>query len=109
MWPADKGSRRPAGLSFRSDTTVVQIPVTVIDTGDHPVSGLHKENFRVFEDRVEQTLTYFASEDAPLSVGSTGVAQSELKKSLRSASTSGMLRLCRKRGATAGKPSTTSK
>ncbi|HZT32510.1 MAG TPA: VWA domain-containing protein [Bryobacteraceae bacterium] len=51
------------------DTTLVQIPVTVMDPLNRFVTGLEKENFRVFEDKKEQVVTAFSSEDAPLSVG----------------------------------------
>ena len=33
------------------------------------VTGLEKENFKIFEDKKEQPLSQFSSEDAPLSVG----------------------------------------
>ena len=33
------------------------------------MTGLEKENFRLFEDKSEQKLVHFASEDAPLSIG----------------------------------------
>jgi VWFA-related protein len=33
------------------------------------VTGMEKENFRVYEDKVEQNVDYFASFDAPLSIG----------------------------------------
>lgn len=55
--------------NLRIDTTVVQIPVTVTDQLNRFVTGLEKENFRVFEDKAEQKVSYFSSEDAPLSVG----------------------------------------
>jgi len=48
---------------------LVQIPVTVMDPLNRFVTGLEKENFRVFEDKKEQVVTAFSSEDAPLSVG----------------------------------------
>jgi Ca-activated chloride channel family protein len=41
----------------------------VTDPLNRFVTGLEKENFRVFEDKGEQKITHFASEDAPLSVG----------------------------------------
>jgi Ca-activated chloride channel family protein len=59
----------PGATSFRADTTLVLIPVSVTDTASRYVLGLEKENFRVLEDGVEQTITHFSSEDAPLSVG----------------------------------------
>jgi len=54
---------------IRVDSTVVQIPVTVMNPLNQLVTGLEKDNFRVFEDKVEQQIAYFGSEDAPLSIG----------------------------------------
>lgn len=54
---------------IRVDTTLVLIPVTVTDPASRFVTGLDKENFKLFEDKVEQELSQFSSEDAPLSVG----------------------------------------
>ena len=45
------------------------IPVTVTDPMNRFVTGLEKENFKIFEDKNEQQITQFSSEDAPLSVG----------------------------------------
>jgi von Willebrand factor type A domain. len=55
--------------SIRVDSTLVLIPVTVTDPMNRFVTGLEKEHFKVQEDNVEQTISHFASEDAPLSVG----------------------------------------
>lgn len=55
--------------NIRVDTTLVLIPVTVTDPLNRFVTGLEKENFRVFEDKIEQQVMQFSSEDAPLSVG----------------------------------------
>ena len=55
--------------NIRIDSTLVLIPVTVTDPLNRFVTGLEKENFRVFEDKVEQQLLQFSSEDAPISVG----------------------------------------
>ena len=55
--------------NIRVDTTLVLIPVTVTDPLNRFVTGLEKENFRVFEDKTEQQILQFSSEDAPLSVG----------------------------------------
>jgi Ca-activated chloride channel family protein len=54
---------------MRVTSNLVLIPVIVTDRLDHFVPGLAKEHFRVYEDKVEQTITHFASEDAPVSVG----------------------------------------
>ena len=55
--------------NIRVDTTLVLIPVTVTDPMNRFVTGLEKENFKVYEDRKEQDITQFSSEDAPLSAG----------------------------------------
>src|SRR6266481_1596391 len=62
---APKGPR----TDIRVDTTVVLINVTVTDPLNRFVTGLEKENFRLFEDKIEQKIVHFASEDAPLSIG----------------------------------------
>jgi VWFA-related protein len=59
----------PPRASIRIDTTLVLIPVTVTDPLNRPVTGLEREHFRVFENKVEQSITHFASDDAPLAVG----------------------------------------
>lgn len=75
----------PRTRSLRVDTTVVQIPVTVTDPLNRFVTGLEREHFRLFEDKVEQKLTYFSSEDAPVTVGivfdTSGSMGSKLQKS----------------------------
>jgi Ca-activated chloride channel homolog len=54
---------------IRIDSNMVLIPVTVTDPMNRFVTGLEKENFKVFEDKKEQSISAFSSEDAPLSVG----------------------------------------
>ena len=80
----ESGTASPRA-NIRIDTTVVQIPVTVTDQLNRFVTGLDKENFRIFEDKAEQTVTYFSSEDAPLSIGlvfdTSGSMGSKLEKS----------------------------
>ncbi|HYM05116.1 MAG TPA: VWA domain-containing protein [Terriglobales bacterium] len=70
---------------IRVQSTLVLIPVTVTDPLNRFVTGLDRENFRVFEDKSEQKVTHFASEDAPLSVGlvfdTSGSMGSKLDKS----------------------------
>jgi Ca-activated chloride channel homolog len=55
--------------SIRVDTNLVLINVTVTDPLNRFVTGLESEHFKVLEDKVEQKIASFASEDAPLSVG----------------------------------------
>jgi VWFA-related protein len=54
---------------IRVDTTLVLIPVSVTDPMSRFVTGLDKENFKLSEDKVDQEITQFSSEDTPLSVG----------------------------------------
>jgi VWFA-related protein len=54
---------------IRVESNLVLIPVTVTDPMNRFVTGLEKENFRIFENNKEQTISQFSSEDAPLSVG----------------------------------------
>lgn len=63
-----KGEALPR-TDIRIDSNLVLIPVTVTDPMNRFVTGLEKENFKLFEDKKEQQLTQFSSEDAPLSVG----------------------------------------
>jgi len=55
--------------SIRVDTSLVLIPVSVNDPLNRPVTGLEKENFRLFDDRVEQAISQFAMDDEPVAVG----------------------------------------
>lgn len=48
---------------------LVVIPVTVTDGKGRVVTGLQKEQFELFEDKVQQTITQFDTEDAPVSIG----------------------------------------
>jgi len=66
--PAEKVEPRPKA-NIRIDSTLVLIPVTVTDPLNRFVTGLEKENFKVFEDKSPQEISQFSSEDAPLSVG----------------------------------------
>jgi Ca-activated chloride channel homolog len=59
----------PSRTNLRVDANLVLVPVTVCDPLNRPVTGLEKEHFRIFDDKVEQTVTHFAMEDEPLSVG----------------------------------------
>lgn len=84
---AAPAERRPPSL--RVDTTLVLIPVTVVDPLNRFVTGLEKEHFRLFEDKVEQSVAHFASEDAPLSIGlvfdASGSMGAKLQKSRQAA------------------------
>jgi Ca-activated chloride channel homolog len=55
--------------NIRVSSTLILVPVTVNDPLNRPVSGLEKENFRVYEDKVEQPIASFAMDDEPVAVG----------------------------------------
>ena len=55
--------------NIRVDSNLVLIPVTVTDPFNRFVTGLDRENFKILEDKKEQVISQFSSEDAPLSVG----------------------------------------
>jgi hypothetical protein len=55
--------------TFRAHADLVLVPVTVTDKLNRFVPGLQKEDFRLFEDGVEQSVQIFSGEDAPLSAG----------------------------------------
>src|SRR5690349_18116667 len=56
-------------VNLRIDKNLVLVPVTVSDPANRLVLGLEKQHFRIFDDKVEQTITQFAMDDAPLAVG----------------------------------------
>ena len=57
--PAESIADRRADI--RVDTTLVLIPVAVTDPMSRFVTGLERENFKVFEDKVEQEIEAPAS------------------------------------------------
>jgi Ca-activated chloride channel family protein len=66
--PVEKSEVLPKA-EIRIDSNLVLVPVTVIDPMNRFVTGLEKENFKIFDDKKEQPITQFSNEDAPLSVG----------------------------------------
>jgi Ca-activated chloride channel family protein len=55
--------------NLRVDTNLVLVPVSVCDPNNRPVVGLDKDFFKIFDDKIEQTITQFAMDDEPLAVG----------------------------------------
>jgi Ca-activated chloride channel homolog len=51
------------------DVNVVLVNATVTDSQGHYVAKLDQEDFRLWEDRIEQKIQYFGSEDIPQTVG----------------------------------------
>jgi Ca-activated chloride channel family protein len=59
----------PSGQPIHIDVNLALVTVTVTDPYNRQVSGLEPDNFRVFEDKVEQEIATFSCEDVPVSVG----------------------------------------
>ena len=57
------------GRTLKIDVDLALVNVTVTDPYSRLVTGLDPENFRVFEDNVEQEIVHFSSEDVPVSIG----------------------------------------
>src|SRR5262249_33478645 len=55
--------------ALRVDVDLVLVHATVTDSANKYVSNLRLEDFRLWEDRIEQPLQYFSTENVPLSVG----------------------------------------
>ena len=55
--------------SVRVDVELALVNVTVTDPHNRMVTGLESDNFRIFENDVEQEIQYFSSEDVPISIG----------------------------------------
>jgi Ca-activated chloride channel family protein len=87
---AQAAEQTQAGVpQFTLDTTLVLIPVTVTDSANRFVLGLHKEDFHLYEDGSEQTIANFSGEDAPLSIAlafdTSGSMVDKLRTSRRAA------------------------
>ncbi|MFZ0284114.1 MAG: VWA domain-containing protein [Terriglobales bacterium] len=63
--PAFRTHTRP----MKVDVNLVLVPVTITDPMNRLVTGLDKDNFQIFENKDQQELRSFSSEDAPVSIG----------------------------------------
>jgi Ca-activated chloride channel family protein len=54
---------------IHEDVDLALVNVSVTDPYNRLVTGLDPDNFRVFEDNVEQEVVAFSSEDVPISIG----------------------------------------
>ena len=59
---------KPGG-TIHFDVDLALVNVTVTDPYNRLVTGLETDNFRVFEDNVEQEVVTFSAEDVPISIG----------------------------------------
>ena len=59
---------RAQGAPFKSGVDMVALTVAVSDAAGHSVTGLTADDFAVYEDGVQQTLSLFGSEQVPVDV-----------------------------------------
>src|SRR5258705_8951105 len=65
MWCGEVRAQGTQG-TFRSGVDLVSLNVIVTDPKDKFVTGLTQKNFSVFEDGIQQDLSFFASANVPL-------------------------------------------
>ena len=72
-------------LNLRVDVDLVLATATVTDREGRFVVGLEKENFKIAEDKVQQEIAYFSSEDIPVSVGIVFDVSGSMKDKMKTA------------------------
>ena len=84
-WQADVQKPPTHVAPIRVDVNMVLVNVTVTDPYGRVVTGLDEGNFQVFDDKVEQQIVSFSTEDAPISVAmifdSSGSMSDKIQKS----------------------------
>lgn len=66
--PIDGPEEVEAGDVIKVNTTLVTLPVSVTDRDGRFIPNLRKEDFRLWEDGLEQQVAFFASVDKPFSL-----------------------------------------
>src|SRR5215510_7151301 len=54
---------------LKVDVDVVRVNATVTDLQNRVITGLEKEHFKIWEDKLEQKIETFSTEDEPVSLG----------------------------------------
>jgi len=67
--PATATAARPSGPPQVTDPATVILTVSVTGKDNAAVPGLTRDRFQVFEDGVEQQITYFWEDSSPITVG----------------------------------------
>ncbi len=67
---------------IRTATSLISVPAVVLDRSGRYIPNLHKEDFRIYEDGIEQDVAYFAPVEKPFTVAlmldTSGSTQSQL-------------------------------
>ena len=86
---ASAGAVRVPQALLRVDSSLVLIPAHVTTAEGTSVMNLTKENFQLFEEGVEQKITHFTRDDAPISIGllldTSGSMENKMRKSSEAA------------------------
>jgi Ca-activated chloride channel family protein len=77
----------PSGIALiHSNVDLVTVPVTITDAMNRPVTGLDRDNFQLFENKQQQEIKNFSTEDTPVSIGIlmdvSGSMQNKLERTL---------------------------
>ena len=67
--PSAASQKLPREYTINVDVNLVVLHATVLDPKGRQVNDLRKENFRVLEDGVQQTLSVFSHADIPVTMG----------------------------------------
>src|SRR5918994_6115765 len=67
--PAPQDQKSNESFRFRTGVELINVTATVTDGSGRFVSGLRKEDFRVYQDDELQQITHFNSERVPVSLG----------------------------------------
>jgi VWFA-related protein len=67
--PQPQQQSDPQAFKFRTGVELINVNATVTDQSGRFVSGLTKDDFRVFDDEQGQAVTHFTAERVPVSLG----------------------------------------
>jgi len=57
------------GGRIKVNVDLMLLPVSITDLTNRPVTGLEKDNFKIFEGKELQDIRHFSGEDIPVSLG----------------------------------------
>ena len=77
--------KKDAQPLFRVGVDTVFVKVSVTDPLNRYVTGLEKNHFKVFEDKVEQNIIHFTQQAAPISIGIVFDVSGSMKENIHTA------------------------
>src|SRR4051812_25073393 len=66
---AEKPQSSETNKTLKVDVDLVTVNATVTDVQNRVITGLDKDHFRIWEDKLEQKIQCFSAEDVPISLG----------------------------------------